>query len=24
MSPCELKAIGYEKWEKRRMDFWNQ
>ena len=24
MSPCELKAIGYEKWEKRRMDFWNR
>lgn len=24
MSPCELKARGYEKWEKRRMDFWNQ
>lgn len=23
-SPCELKAIGYEKWEKRRTDFWNQ
>ena len=24
MSPCELKAIGHEKWEKRRMDFWNR
>lgn len=24
MSPCELKSIGHEKWEKRRMDFWNR
>ena len=23
-SPGELKSKGYEKWEKRRMDFWNQ